>query len=44
MGAGLKKDLIDELIMVAGVDLLHFNGLVMKVVSGIVVVNIRNNF
>ena len=37
-GARVATFLIDELIMVAGVDLLHFNGLVMKVVSGIVVV------
>ena len=37
-GARVATFLIDELIMVVGVDLLHFNGLVMKVVSGIVVV------
>ena len=37
-GARVATFLIDELIMGVGVDLLHFNGLVMKVVSGIVVV------
>ena len=37
-GARVATFFIDELIMGVGVDLLHFNGLVMKVVSGIVVV------
>lgn len=37
-GARIATFLIDEAIMGVGVDLLHFNGMIMKVVSGIVVV------
>ncbi|MDO4939014.1 MAG: GtrA family protein [Lachnospiraceae bacterium] len=37
-GARLLTLLIDEVIMGVGVDLLHFNGLIMKLVSGVVVV------
>lgn len=37
-GARVLTLLIDEIIMGIGVDLLHFNGLIMKLVSGVVVV------
>lgn len=37
-GARVLTLLIDEAIMGLGVDILHFNGLIMKLVSGIVVV------
>lgn len=37
-GARVLTLLIDEAIMGLGVDIMHFNGLIMKLVSGVVVV------